>query len=190
MTGIHGRVGAMVIFLGMSGWVGTAIAQDTAMQSFMHRVNGYMEIRHQVVAQLPPVVIASDWTTITASSEALAQRIAAVRSGAKAGDIFTPDGAVVFQALIADALRQHGYAPAQIARDIDSEARDAPATLKVNGRFYWTYGAMMPACVLEALPPLPAGLQFRFVGHDLVLVDIDAGLIVDVLRSALEAYSS
>ena len=189
MTGTRGRVGAMIVAVGVFGVIGAAKGQDAAMQTFMHRVDGYMELRHTVAARVPPVVISPDWTTITSAAEILAQGIATARSDAKAGDIFTPDAARLLQAQIAGALRQHGYAPAQIALDIESEAPDASATLTVNGRFDWTYGAMMPPCVLEALPPLPAGLQFRFVGHDLVLVDIDAGLIVDVLRVALDVNS-
>ena len=44
---------------------------------------------------------------------------------------------------------------------------------------------MMPADVIVALPALPDVLQYRFVGRDLVLVDIEADLIVDVLPRAL-----
>jgi hypothetical protein len=47
----------------------------------------------------------------------------------------------------------------------------------------------MPAAVIAALPELPPELQYRFVGADLVLVDIGAGLVVDVLRGALPPVS-
>ena len=43
----------------------------------------------------------------------------------------------------------------------------------------------MAACVIDVLPALPAALQYRFVGDDLFLIDVDAGLIVDILPDAL-----
>ena len=42
----------------------------------------------------------------------------------------------------------------------------------------------MPPSVLLTLPPLPACLHYRFVGRELVLVDSEAGLIVDLLPAA------
>jgi hypothetical protein len=39
--------------------------------------------------------------------------------------------------------------------------------------------------MIEALPPLPDELQYRIVGRDLVLVDVHANLVVDILREAL-----
>ena len=48
----------------------------------------------------------------------------------------------------------------------------------------------MPWCVLRELPLIPDELQFRFVEHDLVLIDIDASLVVDVLPNALPARAT
>jgi hypothetical protein len=55
----------------------------------------------------------------------------------------------------------------------------------VNGRFPWLRGALVWPCILNALPPLPDELQYRFVGVDLILVDIHANLVVDILRNAV-----
>jgi hypothetical protein len=46
---------------------------------------------------------------------------------------------------------------------------------------------MMPTAIIQALPEVPWPLQYRFVSHDLVLLDVDAGLIVDILPDALGA---
>jgi hypothetical protein len=54
----------------------------------------------------------------------------------------------------------------------------------VNDRFAWAQGSFMPAFVLELLPPLPAELEYRFAGRDLVLIDVHAGLVVDILAGA------
>jgi hypothetical protein len=43
---------------------------------------------------------------------------------------------------------------------------------------------MWPA-LLQVLPPLPRELEYRFVDRDLVLIDIHADLVVDILKEAL-----
>jgi hypothetical protein len=43
----------------------------------------------------------------------------------------------------------------------------------------------MPPTLLQLLPPLPQQLEYRIVGRDLVLLDLKANLIVDVVRQAL-----
>ena len=42
-----------------------------------------------------------------------------------------------------------------------------------------------PALLARALPPLPARLEYRLIGSDLVLRDVEADLIVAVLRDAV-----
>ena len=70
---------------------------------------------------------------------------------------------------------------AELAGGVDSSA----VTLAVNGDFPWAIGTAMVPCVIEALPPLPPELQYRMVGRDLVVIDLHAGLVVDILPLAL-----
>lgn len=44
---------------------------------------------------------------------------------------------------------------------------------------------LMPTCLLIALPRLPPELQYAFVGRDLILRDVHAGLIVDFVPRAI-----
>jgi hypothetical protein len=60
----------------------------------------------------------------------------------------------------------------------------------VHDQFDWGAGSFMPACVLSVLPLLPDLLQFRMVQRDLVLVDMSADLVVDVLPDALPPSES
>jgi hypothetical protein len=46
-------------------------------------------------------------------------------------------------------------------------------------------GAAIPSCVLDALPPLPWGLDYRIIDHDLLLIDLGSGLVIDILPDAL-----
>ena len=66
----------------------------------------------------------------------------------------------------------------------DDEDAGAPR-LVVNGPFPWNSGNAMWPSILAALPQLPEELEYRLVGADLVLVDIPASLVVDVLADAL-----
>jgi hypothetical protein len=45
--------------------------------------------------------------------------------------------------------------------------------------------AAMPPSMLAALPVLPEELEYRIVGTDLVLRDIDAALILDFIPAAI-----
>jgi len=56
---------------------------------------------------------------------------------------------------------------------------------RVNEAFPWTVGSAMWSTLLAALPPLPAELQYRFFDRDLVLIDIHADLVVDIVEGAL-----
>ena len=87
--------------------------------------------------------------------------------------------------LIEDALKLHEVQAADLVAVINREAPPFRPDLMVNGPFDWRFGALMPPYLIEALPPLPAQLQYRLVDRELVLIDIEAGLIVDVLSRAL-----
>jgi hypothetical protein len=50
----------------------------------------------------------------------------------------------------------------------------------------WRLGAWMWPALLQVLPPLPPDLQYRIVDDDLVLIDLRASLVVDILEDALE----
>ena len=44
---------------------------------------------------------------------------------------------------------------------------------------------MVPPGLLLTLPELPKGLEYRFVGRDLILLDTEPGLIVDFIPEVL-----
>ena len=59
----------------------------------------------------------------------------------------------------------------------------------MNDAFPWGMSRILPTCIEDALPVLPVELQYRIVGADLVLVDLHANLIVDILRDALPEFT-
>jgi hypothetical protein len=98
------------------------------------------------------------------------------------GDIFSAD--VGLRELIDRTLREHRIAAADLLADVEDDAPDAV----VNERFPRQRGAAMPPCLIAALPPLPDPLQYRFLDRDLVLVDVDASLVVDLLPGVLPEF--
>ena len=60
-----------------------------------------------------------------------------------------------------------------------------PMAPRVNEPFPWVSGNGMLPTVLELLPDLPPDIEYRFVGADLVLIDLRSELVVDILRDAL-----
>jgi hypothetical protein len=70
-------------------------------------------------------------------------------------------------------------------REMEEDGEGDVPQLEVNAPFPWNSGNAMWPSMLVALPQLPEGLEYRFVGADLVLVDVRADLVVDILRGAL-----
>jgi hypothetical protein len=105
---------------------------------------------------------------------------------ARQGEFFTPALAGELRARIDAALVEHGFTVADVrARALVEGGDPAGVPLRVNGAFPWRLAAAMFPCVIEALPPLPPELQYRMVANDLVLIDVHAGLIVDIMANAL-----
>ena len=124
----------------------------------------------------------------TKSAEAIEQYAARLgashsrRRGADAGqgDIFTPEISAEFRRLIGitmqgpDAAAHPREPAARRARSHCGHARERrlPAGCPLQST---------PPSLLLNLPPLPPELEYRVVGHDLVLRDVDANLIVDFI---------
>jgi hypothetical protein len=185
MKSLHNLLTATVSTLCVAAVAFGGQPPDAPLRQFDQRIADYVALRRQAEAQTSLPRESGDPRDIEAAADALADAIRAARRHARAGDIFTADVATLFRGRIGAALREHGLTPNDLLMAGAEEAPGRPADLTVNGRFDWAYGALMPGCVIDALPPLPAELQYRFVAGDLVLIDVDAGLIVDVLSRAL-----
>jgi hypothetical protein len=190
MTRVTGlRIAAVLsAWLGVAALPGAAAAPDAAIRAFTLRVRAYVELRHEVAKHVPPIPISSDWVAIEAASDRLALAIRMARGDAKVGAIFTPDIGAAFRQRIGAALTPQTPGAGDLPPSATRDPPPAPPICAVNARFDWSLGAMMPVRILAALPPLPGVLQYRIVDRDLVLLDIDARLVIDVLAQALPAY--
>jgi hypothetical protein len=164
------------------------LTEPAAVQQFRRLVAGYVALHKRVEEPLPPLRVSDDARDIYEAVDAMANAMRAARSDAKVGDIFTPEVAEEFRRRLGEEVRARGYDPIELITEIGEDAAEdtacQDATLLVNQP--WRCGfAMTPPFVLEVLPTLPAELQYRFAGRDMVLLDTHAELVVDILRGAL-----
>jgi hypothetical protein len=157
---------------------------------FKVSVEEYVKLHRRVRATLPPLEVSPEPRTIIKASDHLAAAIRDARRGARAGEMFNTVVAASFHARINYALRDPDRRKRIIERLTEVEEDEderPPAGWKpvVNGTLDWFSTGATPHSILEALPELPDELQYRFVGLDLVLLDVDANLIVDILPAAV-----
>ncbi len=172
----------------MSGPVRAQVLQTerdaAALQQWTLGVEAYLVLREQALqtlAQRPP----SDATELLERSRALTSAIRARRVDAQPGALFTMDVRRTFRKLIARSLTDHQIAVNDLLVRVHAETLPGEFHLAINQLFPWQLGAAMPPCVLAALPALPDPLQYRLVGRDLILIDVDAKLVIDILPEAL-----
>jgi hypothetical protein len=162
------------------------VIEQAGRAEFVVRANQYADLHRVLAAALGPEEMCSDPEQLQRGASDLAAAIREARSAARIGDIFTAGAATFFRDTIAAAARTRYQVPT-LLDEMDEEGRPGMMALEVNGAFPWMAGNLMPPMLLQSLPALPEELEYRFVGPALVLLDVRANLIVDVLENALSA---
>jgi hypothetical protein len=141
-----------------------------------------MELHHQLAARVPPLPEQASAEQIDRHQMALAHAIRAARTRARRGDIFTPPVVPQFRSIIRGDLRSRDTRQAMAAM------QEVPATLTIQVNERWPPNAAratVPPRLLNSLYRLPDGLEYRFLGRHLVLVDSTAELIVDYISNVV-----
>ena len=175
----------LTLLAGTSAPIAQGIVHNDAAHQFLRTVDEYMALRQHLERQLPPFEVTDDIHRLDQAVHARAQLIRRARADARTGDIFNAAVGDLFRSRIEQAFAIPPCSVAALSWQMNEYAGQ-PARAVVNGRFAWRTAVATPAWVLAALPALPRALQYRFVGPDLALVDIDASVIVDVLTSVLD----
>ena len=162
-----------------------ARAPEQGVQAFLRSVAEYEMVRQRVFASLRPLTVTNDMDEIRDGAAARAAALRRARADARMGAMFNTSAGDVFRSQIRQAFAATNDDPARLLAEMSEDGRSWQRA-EVNGRFSWKTACATPASVLRVLPPLPAFLQYRFVGVDLVLVDTEASYIVDVLPDAME----
>lgn len=144
------------------------------------RVRTYMALHARAAAGVPPLATSPTRDAVAERERALAAAL--MRSGnLHPRLLFTNEiGADLRRRL--DSLLQ-----GTDGKNVRGAILDATPSGRVEPAAPYPVAAPLssvPTAVLEALPPLPDALEYRFVGRDLIVRDVDANLVVDVLRDA------
>jgi hypothetical protein len=155
-------------------------ADAAGFKEFTDRVKDYVKLHNSQEVLLPVLKQTVLPEMIAAHQAALARRIREARPGAKAGDIFTPAALKSFQDVIQTAMQGPRGANADATMKQGAPLTDT--SLVVNQAYpdglpYTT----VPPTLLLVFPKLPDEVVYRVVGHDLVLLDLKANLVVDLI---------
>jgi hypothetical protein len=170
-----------------------AAGQDTGrrngLQVFAERIAAYAELHQRADAMFPPLRPSDDVESLFRRRAYLASAIRAERPNAEQGDIFEPSAAAAVRGIVADVLS--GVDIELLLQGLYEEC-EMPSGYRpqVNAGYPTWAVHEVPFVLLTALPALPEGIQYRLIDHDLLLWDVDADVIIDVLPDALPLAGS
>jgi hypothetical protein len=153
------------------------------VRDFDKRVAGYVRVHKAMEAKLPELRSTTVQAKIAGHRQDLAGAIQDARQSARQGDIFTPEIAAEFRRMMAVAMQG-----TEAARVNESLRNGSPVALKlkVNDRYPEDAPLQsMPSTLLLNLPKLPPEVDYRLSGPDLVLRDVKANLVVDIVPDAM-----
>ena len=152
---------------------------------FGQRIDAYVKLRDSLASNMGALDETKSQAEIAARATTLATLIQRARDSAKQGDIFTPEFATVTVTLIKTEYKQEIDSVVEQRDDAQEELPNfVPA---VNMLYPTTYPlATFPATLLKLLPALPTDkIEYRIVTHYLILRDVEANLIIDVIPNAV-----
>lgn len=159
--------------------------RERALKGFTDRVKAYADQKKRLQGGLPQAKPGDKAATGKAEQveDTLAARIKIARRTAKPGEVFA-DAAPYFKQIIERDAETRGIRDAYAAMQ-EVPAQSPPA---VNAIYPEKAGlATVPPLILVNLPRLPDGLEYRFMGRDLILRDREANIIVDFVPGAVPA---
>jgi len=154
------------------------------LHSFTERLNEYVALKKKLESGLPQPQPSDRTTGVEQHRTELAQRIQDARRGARPGDLFG-DTQPLFKEIIAKDASNRGVRDAYAAMQ-EVPAQNPPA---VNTPYPEKAAlATVPPLILVNLPRLPDGLEYRFMGRDLILRDQPSNLIIDFMPGAVPVF--
>lgn len=162
-------------------------AQGSATLEFHKRIQAYLKVHNEAESKVPDLKNTDDPKKISDREAALGKMIQTLRPGAQIGDIFAPEYQPYFIKIVKDDFATRS---AEARRAIVVEL---PKNMKVDiNTVYPTTLPLetFPAALLRKLPDLPPELEYRIVGRSLILRDVKANLIVDILRDVVPTIPS
>ena len=151
-----------------------------AFHDFTERVQQYVKLQKG----MPRLRSTKKREEIVERRRALEEKIREARANAKPGDFFTPEAGAEFQRVIRSTFQ--GPNAGNVRKTIRQGEPLKGWHLSVNGD-YPEHLPMttVPPTLLLRLPQLPSEVAYRIIGHDFVLEDKEARLILDFIVGAV-----
>lgn len=162
----------------------TALEERT-LNDFDQRIDRYVRLHRRLERDLPPEHLFGDLEDMPIAVDALHNAMVDARPNSRAGTFFTPGVAELLTTRLARTITAAGLTPAEAMVAMNLGYRERHPQAQVDGRIPPGRHVRVWPALLAVLPALPEELEYRFIGWDLVLVDVHADLIVDILKNAL-----
>jgi hypothetical protein len=162
-------------------------SQGAATLEFQKRIANYLKIHNEAETKVPNLKNTDDPKLISDREASLAKAIQTLRAGAVIGEVFAPEYQPFFIKIVQDDFATRS------ARDRKALVNELPKNMKVDVNTVYPTTLPLetfPAALLRKLPDLPPELEYRIVGRSLILRDVKANLIVDILRDVVPTIPS
>lgn len=160
-------------------------ADAAALATMNDRLKSYVELHNKTEAALPKVTADSTPAQRDAVQRQFEKQLRAARAGSKQGGLFTPQAQPVIKRLIAAVF--DGPEGQKLKSSIMDE-NPVGVKLVINGRYPDNVPiSTMPPQVLQTLPRLTEGLEYRFVNDHLIILDVHAHIVADFIDNVLPA---
>lgn len=165
----------------------TANPIGLAVLGFKERVDKYVKVHNEAESKVPKLTETSDPAKVHDREAALGAMIKSLRPAAREGDVFGTSFRTVLEREVHKDFRSRS------AADRKALIQELPARMKITVNMIYPAEvplATFPARLLQKLPELPPELEYRIVGHHIVLRDVTANVIVDVVRDIVPTIPS
>lgn len=153
-----------------------------AVKAFRDRADAYLAQHREAAKGLPALKDTDDVAALAAREDELGKRIAAARATSKPGDLIGSD----LEPYIRAAVKKEWASRPADDRSTVGEDKPSAGVARINSAYPREQPlATFPASLLAELPPLPEGLEYRFAGRHLIVRDVKANLVVDVLANVI-----
>jgi hypothetical protein len=159
----------------------------SAVLGFKQRLADYVKVHNEAESKVAKLTKTNDPAKVHDREAALGETIKGLRASAKEGDVFGLDFRAVLERAVRDDFRGRS------AADRKALIQELPAQVKIGVNMTYPGSlplATFPARLLTKLPDLPPELEYRIVGHHILLRDVTANVIVDVARNIVPTLPS
>jgi hypothetical protein len=158
-------------------------ADAAALATMNDRLKNYLDIHKKLEAGLPELPTEATPEQIDRNQRLFEQKMRDARKNAPRGEIFTAEAEPVIRRLLASVFG--GPDGKELMASILDD-NPAGMNLTVNMRYPDEVPlSTVPPEVLQTLPKLSEDMEYRFIGHHLILLDAHAHVVADFIPDAM-----